>query len=294
MLISLYVRLMAKKPAMIQPRTPPTGSFTFTCGRSSKGSNIGLLLYAQDAQGKKVGSWELPKEDEIMFHTPPGSCEEKAVMHSGADPKNYHNVFAFRAPPKDTGDITFKCLLKTGPANTGAFHWPNKGGALVLTEKAGQPPQSWVKASKGKTCDQTCQGANKVCDNAKMLRVTSQSQFLNTIGKEHVCKLPILKGCAMTDPSMDGTDEFCYYHSAQCTKTQSCGAKVGTNFRYCPCKAGSNLNEDSWTEMTDGLEAWQDPTAPKAKSGCSQFYKKAACEAAGCAFSEEEGMVICE
>ena len=44
----------------------------------------GLLLYAQNSEGKKVGSWELPKEDAISFHTPPGSCEERAVMHSGA------------------------------------------------------------------------------------------------------------------------------------------------------------------------------------------------------------------
>lgn len=35
--------------------------------------------------------------------------------------KNYHNVFPFRTPAQGTGTIIFECLLKLGPANTGAF-----------------------------------------------------------------------------------------------------------------------------------------------------------------------------
>jgi len=48
-----------------------------------------------------------------------------------------------------SGTITFKCLLKTGEANLGAFHWPNKA-ALTLTQDSRKwKLNNWPTASAG-------------------------------------------------------------------------------------------------------------------------------------------------
>jgi len=271
----------------------------------------GLLLYAQDDDGRKVGSWELPVEKEIMFHTPPGSCEDESgvrrgIMHSGADPKNYHNMFAFRAPSKKdySGRITFKCLLKTGEANTGAFHWPNKA-ALTLTQDSRKSPlNNWLVA-KGKSCTDTCKAFNKLCDEPKLQKITSEAKFMASIGKEHVCKLPIVKSCETTTPFQwcAGTkcrNDFCQYHGTDCreAKAVSCDAKGG--IRYCACKGSTKLSEDAWGEQ----DAWAElaeleavtssDVTPATTPGCGQYYNsKDKCQAAGCKFSEQEGMVEC-
>jgi hypothetical protein len=277
----------------------------------------GLLLYAEDEQGNKVGSWELPTENEVSFHTPPGSCNEQAVMHSGADPKNYHNVFAFRVPadrPK-SGEkwkkITFKCLLKTGEANTGAFHWPkpNSGQVLQLTSDERYPPKSWISV-RGKSCDDACKEQNKVCDATRMGSQNSEERFLSTVGSEHVCKLPILKGCWGAEPfssvSSDPDKEFCYYNGCPADSTKrddACGIKKGR--RFCACKAASLLSEDSWTELAEmessraelaeidaATVAGSHPTT--IEDSCSKFWNnRGSCEAAGCHFSQQEGMVEC-
>lgn len=272
----------------------------------------GLLLYAQNSEGKKVGSWELPKEDEISFHTPPGSCEERAVMHSGADQKNYHNVFAFRAPTEtNTGPITFKALLKTGEANLGAFHWPqsNAGGAnpLTLTQFKKGPLNNWLLATGGKSCDDVCGGVDKVCNAALVGKITSTEAFQKNVGKEYVCKLPILGACSEVGPFQWKSRDFCFYQRTdpKCTTKVKCDASQGR--RFCPCKTETKLSEqwtetnekdswaderDSWAELAE-TEASVNHAAMRAGAECTKYYTEPDCQAAGCLFSEQEGMVLC-
>lgn len=212
----------------------------------------GLLLYATDAKGKKVGSWELPHEEKLSFHTPPGSCEGLAVMHSGADPKNYHNAFAWRAPSQGIGKVTFHALLKLGPANTGYFVWPNEK-PLVLTQ--GKPAtKEWYKGTKGWSCNRVCTNSGG-CDEAKLAAVTSVASFESAISSQHACKLPLLKGCSSNLPSESSTDSFCSYSG--CTKkTPLCDRAGGDAARFCPCKGATALNEmgeDEWSEQVRPL-----------------------------------------
>lgn len=195
----------------------------------------GLLLYAEDSKGKKAGSWELPYEEEQMFHTPPGHCDGKAVMHSGAGIKHYHHAFPFRAPT-GTGTLTFKTLLKSGPANTGAFHWANKGGPLQLSVRTKSTPPSWFKAAPGQTCTKACASLGGTCNQGKLEQVSSQSKFLAGPAKNVACKLPILKGCARADPAEEAEDGFCRFHDPSCNKEQpSCGKSDPSLARMCAC-----------------------------------------------------------
>merc|ERR1712086_113328 len=231
----------------------------------------GLLLYALDKRGKKVGTWELPYEEEQMFHTPPGSCEGKAVMHSGSALKHYHHVFAFRAPATGTGTLTFKSLLKSGPANTGAFHWANKDGPLTLNELKKFEAPDWYRAEPGQSCTKACQARGGTCNSAKLKTVSSQAGFLDGPAKNVGCKLPILGGCAQTDPSQNAKDGFCQFHQPGCKQQQSCGRSSGKLISLCPCDGVSNAAK----------KVAEAPAAPKCDSYCSKkgcaWTKKWAC-----------------
>ena len=296
----------------------------------------GLLLYALDRRGNKVGSWELPYEvmglsidwhvcvtsptaqEEQMFHTPPGSCEGKAVMHSGAvavhwhsgtlavclsvhlsvrQPvcsfalpsltdssmraalsslvwlqglKHYHHVFPFRAPAVGTGRVTFKTLLKSGPANTGAFHWANKDGPLTLNELKKVDAPGWYKAESGQSCKKACQARGGTCNSAKLTTVSSEAGFLDGPAKNIACKLPILGGCAQTDPSQNAKDGFCRFHQQGCNQEQSCGRWSAGLISLCPCDGVSNAAK----------KVAETPAQPKCDSYCKrgcEWTKKWAC-----------------
>lgn len=230
----------------------------------------GLLLYALDKRGNKVGSWELPYEEEQMFHTPPGSCEGKAVMHSGAGLKHYHHVFPFRAPAVGTGRVTFKTLLKSGPANTGAFHWANKDGPLTLNELKKVDAPGWYKAESGQSCKKACQARGGTCNSAKLTTVSSEAGFLDGPAKNIACKLPILGGCAQTDPSQNAKDGFCRFHQQGCNQEQSCGRWSAGLISLCPCDGVSNAAK----------KVAETPAQPKCDSYCKrgcEWTKKWAC-----------------
>ena len=77
------------------------------------------------------GRWTLPRPPPL----PSGSrlCPQ-VVLHRGARIKSFTNRFTFLPPAAGAGNLTFRALLKEGPANTGAFYRP--AAALVLTEAA--------------------------------------------------------------------------------------------------------------------------------------------------------------
>jgi len=216
----------------------------------------GLLLYAKNAKGQKVGSWQLPVEDKVMFHTPPGFCGADAyrtVMHSGADEKNYHNVFPFVAPAAGTGKITFEALVKIGPANTGYFAWPNTA-PLSLEESKPATSQLWFKGAPGESCEQTCSKLGRACFEEGLSSVTRPTSLQSAIGKKYACKQPLLKGCSQSDPSESVNDGFCYYQGCASTKA-TCSSQDRSGTRFCPCQ-GSKMTaiEDPGDDWDEGSE----------------------------------------
>lgn len=231
-------------------------------------------------------------------------------MHSGADPKNYHNVFAFRAPSGFDSKITFKVLLKSGEANLGAFHWPNSNAGpipLVLTVENGKrgPLNNWIYGKNTQSCTEVCDAVNKDCNANALENINSAAKFQSTIGKEHVCKLPILERCTEMGPYSWNRHNFCWYTPKNsCSEAVTCDFKgTGGAKRYCSCKARTILNQDSWSE-TNEQESWTEELAdiehlsllendavPSNK--CKRFFTESACQAAGCTFTTQEGMVLC-
>ena len=55
---------------------------------------------------------------------PDAGCDGKALMHAGAELKNYVESFHFRAPSDASGDLVVRALVKQGETNRGAAAGP--------------------------------------------------------------------------------------------------------------------------------------------------------------------------
>ena len=124
----------------------------------------GLLITAVDQRNATVGSWAIAGGNDALFWSP-STCP-KSILHMSASVKPYTTSFTFRAPTAGTGKITFRCLIKRGPANNGYFHHPMLAGDLQLTEgSARSATMNFVsKSGVGESCDQHCQKKAAVCD----------------------------------------------------------------------------------------------------------------------------------
>ena len=80
----------------------------------------GILLHAVTATGVAVGSMLFPETPNPKHHSPLDVCPH-AALHTDAELKPFRAQFRFKAPPKGAGTLTFRCLIKTGPANDGDF-----------------------------------------------------------------------------------------------------------------------------------------------------------------------------
>lgn len=223
---------------------------------------IGLLLYAVrtgDAAEAKVGSWEIPLQLPPKFHTPddPG-CANRALMHAGAERKNFVERFRFRAPAAGTGSLTFRALIKQGETNRGAFYWlgdgepPSHGvagGDLVVPEAESAPPpvRSWsLRGTVGETCSQVCSAAGLECSQQELNTVGLQASLLEgAVAPHFVCARPLLATCDSAAPTMSGLgDGLCFYRDDdRCPSSDAlqCDAVPGGSFddglRLCPCVA---------------------------------------------------------
>ncbi|GAB5361989.1 hypothetical protein AAMO2058_000759700, partial [Amorphochlora amoebiformis] len=83
----------------------------------------GLIILATADDGTMVGEWKSAVDvgKSRMFWAP----HKKCIMHAHADPKPLKMTFRYKAPPVGTGRITFKAMIKVGPANDGYFYYPN-------------------------------------------------------------------------------------------------------------------------------------------------------------------------
>mmetsp|Transcript_7216 Transcript_7216/g.8152 ORF Transcript_7216/g.8152 Transcript_7216/m.8152 type:complete len:1138 (-) Transcript_7216:198-3611(-) len=195
----------------------------------------GLLLYADDSAGNKVGTWE--SFDETYFWMPP-NCNG-AVMHLSAAPKHYLHTFRFRAPAAGTGPITFQGLIKRGEANLGEFYWPNLNGELVLQE-AVAPPRSWYVGSNGATCEETC-APHGGCDEALMNSLSSHSTetFYRQLSRHATCTLPLLDASCDPTPMM-GPDGWCSVPGEQCELDMVVKCQVRAEATHKPlCACGT-------------------------------------------------------
>jgi hypothetical protein len=219
----------------------------------------GLLLYAHSSAGNnrtKVGEWDFVDRN-TMFH----SWCPKSVLHSGAELKPYLTQWAFTAPPKGTGSITFVALLKVGVANEGEFYFPNK---LVLNEQANAvaPKQTWFRASKaGQSCDEVCSAnCGMTCDAAQLASIDSDDKFETTVAPFFSCAKPYLVRCGREGVT-SSDDGLCYYHSRSVCQAVSlpftastCAFKPAANapevaFRICPCTGSASCTQRPRTTL---------------------------------------------
>ena len=210
---------------------------------------IGLLLYAVDAQERKVGSWEITEKFPRQFWTPPDPlCGGASVMHVDAEPKAFVNEFIFRAPPAGAGPLTFRALLKQGDTNGGQFYWPIApasgasklgtpkdgvaGGDLTLTEATGAAaPQIWFRATAaGQSCDNVCAANdNKVCDLAALQSAVVRNaagpvRRLQTATKPfYATNQPAVGACSASLPAIADTSEgWLFFHKTVSSAANTC------------------------------------------------------------------------
>ena len=227
---------------------------------------MGLLMYAEDETGNKVGEWEIIPESPPRFWTPPDpGCDGKALMHADVRLKRFHHIFHWRAPTTPQGlgkKITFRILIKHGYTNGGAFFWPlapampdgmQSKHDLALTEIAprGAGAGWFVSKIDGASCDTVCaansDGAlQRTCDEALLRSEGSNPLKLEAaIRSTLACKLPILSSCDGAAPAVASSGGGgCWYHddfSGRCplaTAPAKCNSSAPDSMRrLCPCTA---------------------------------------------------------
>ncbi len=241
-----------------------------TAGGVESAKYIGLLLYAVKTSRPdeaKVGSWEIPLQEPPRFWTPDDSpgCERRAVMHRYADPKQFVERLVFRAPPAGTGSITFRCLIKQGDTNMGAFYWPTSptsptptlepkagwpNGDLVLLEETNPPspsPAVWsYRGAQGETCTAVCSARGLTCDEASLASglMESAASLHAAVRASFLCAPPYLQTCSDAAPRMSGLgDGLCWYRGDACDARagSACDAVPSNAYdeglRLCPCVA---------------------------------------------------------
>jgi len=222
----------------------------------------GILLYAVDEEENRVGDWYVPFDAPQWFSHPwkeiPGHTCQNSLMHASAGLKPYLNIVKFLAPPAGTGTITFRCLIKEGVANTGAFYWPNNGTDLTLPEGPASAAKevTWTLAQDSRSCDDVCGDSALSCDETSLQGLNSQT--LSEVLVNHPCKLPLLSGCGADGASFDPVNEFCYYVDTGCAADNRTASSVTCSSvapsgmqRFCPC--GDMVSATSYSRPSTGL-----------------------------------------
>jgi len=180
----------------------------------------GLLLYAQDASGTKVGEWSMPtdKSRPALFWLSEKCRSEggNVVVHMSADVKPRSTTFRWKAPTHGTGNVTFGALLKSGEANVGAFYWPNAAPLSVKERMLPATGVQWKLSAVGQSCDAVCEAAGGVC----LGRQTADPEAFAPDGnlfREFNCNLPLVATCLAHAPSKDADAHgMCWHRSSAC------------------------------------------------------------------------------
>eukprot|EP00455_Lapot_gusevi_P024482 TRINITY_DN2550_c0_g1_i3.p1 TRINITY_DN2550_c0_g1~~TRINITY_DN2550_c0_g1_i3.p1 ORF type:complete len:826 (+),score=257.23 TRINITY_DN2550_c0_g1_i3:74-2551(+) len=207
---------------------------------------IGLLMYAVNTRGDKVGNWSITPGTAFQIH--PFCQPDSVITHTDADLKPLYTRFFLRVPA-GTGPISIITLIKQGEQNKGNFYMTPP---LNLTEAVPPPPPTTqvVLADDGTSCRSTCSSQPQAiyCDNTATSLMNSpyyldQGATLASVP----CRMPMVSGCSAQAPLRD-PNGFCYFKSPTCatdrrpTTNTSCTARLTGVQRFCVC---STMNTDS-------------------------------------------------
>ena len=250
---------------------------------------MGLVMYAVDESGQKIGEWDIIPETPPNWWTPPDAgCGGKSLMHANVRLKRYHEVFHWRAPktPRGLGKkVTFRVLIKHGYTNGGAFFWPlapamlggmqsNHDLALTEGEPRGSKPGWFVSKVGGVSCATVCAAnGNRDCDESVLQNAASDPFALEAaIRSTFACKLPILSSCNDGAPAVASSGAgTCWYNDAlsgRCPKTTArakCSSSASATMRrICPCNARMRRRLDGDAATPAHQSSFGEPSAANA------------------------------
>jgi hypothetical protein len=171
----------------------------------------GLLMYAHSSVSNltKVGDWDFVDRT-TMFH----SWCPKSVLHSGAELKPYLTQWAFTAPPKGTGTITFRRAPQDRRRQRGRVLLPQQARAH-RGRHCVAPSQTWFRAAvMGQSCDEVCSAnCGMTCDATQLATIDTADALETNIAPFINCAKPYLVRCGREGVT-SSNDGLCYYHSA--------------------------------------------------------------------------------
>ena len=114
------------------------------------------------------------------------------------------------------GTLTFRLLLKSGPANTGEFYYPLNDLVLIEATPSKQAGL-WVAGSAvGQTCTDVCKGAGYGVDTTTMQSTPIGEDFLAGVGRYEQCTGVAIGSCSSSAPARDPAAGLCYYKEDFC------------------------------------------------------------------------------
>eukprot|EP00471_Norrisiella_sphaerica_P009730 CAMPEP_0184499102 /NCGR_PEP_ID=MMETSP0113_2-20130426/40636_1 /TAXON_ID=91329 /ORGANISM="Norrisiella sphaerica, Strain BC52" /LENGTH=304 /DNA_ID=CAMNT_0026886885 /DNA_START=452 /DNA_END=1367 /DNA_ORIENTATION=+ len=177
----------------------------------------GLIIHAMSSNMSHVGIWnstDTSFRSKSKWMNPEPSC----IMHRDASLKPLRIHFRFKGPPRGTGNITLKALIKVGPAHRGWFYYPNgrdpnlkgvvpvegfpgTGNDLILYEAA-ERNLTWIEGKLGESCNEACNSRGLLCDQ-QALRDNQLSTPEEIEGKLTGIEflLPLAASCARVAPA---------------------------------------------------------------------------------------------
>ena len=198
-----------------------------------------------------VGRFVFPESRAGFFWEPP-SCKGAAV-HTHADVKPFVVRLKWEAPPPGSGPITFRTLLKRGPANVGAFHYPQtdmrleEAGAGAAGEGVVEGRSEVSLGDDGLSCDAHCAtlSGGQVCDGAALAEAASADGFARVVGPYYACPSEPVVSCSLAAPGVDA-DGACHAlvddFSAACPKIASDATKQCADAGKTACTFYSHDN----------------------------------------------------
>lgn len=196
----------------------------------------GLLMYAVNGKGDKVGEWNVPADTTVKWKQPwkdiPGHQCEQALMHASGMIKPYFTRYRFQAPLAGQGKLTFKILIKQGDANEGAFFRPQR--VLELTEApASLPDPIFLQTAADQTCSELCQTRSLECDRESIALLNSSVALDKKLVRTVPCNLPFLESTVASSSYADPLTGMCYY-----SRSASCDVRN----QFCACSELSSAS----------------------------------------------------
>eukprot|EP01130_Rhizamoeba_saxonica_P019089 TRINITY_DN9799_c0_g1_i1.p1 TRINITY_DN9799_c0_g1~~TRINITY_DN9799_c0_g1_i1.p1 ORF type:complete len:1003 (-),score=253.07 TRINITY_DN9799_c0_g1_i1:99-2867(-) len=226
----------------------------------------GLMIYAKDDDGNKVGNWTGLNEAEYSPDFQHADICKGSILHAGAVVKDYVARFKLFVP-EGTGRITLEALIKYGAANTGDFYWPRdvvleEGNTVTVDSSSSE----WDITALGQSCREYCESKSTeevsyYCVSSALDYEISEEYLLDgSLDHQHSCKLPYISTCS-TGASYS-EDGLCYYQEEE----ESCISENRTyeepsctyksedpriGYRFCTC---STNEEDDIDGSANGLK----------------------------------------